>query len=229
MKYENTVKGKFIKRINRFIAICEIKGKEERVYVPNTGRCRELFIEGADAVFTESSSSERKTKYTLVNIEKGNLLINIDSQAPNRLVEEALKNGLILKEEKIVNYRREYTYGNSRFDFYLERETGPAFLEVKGVTLENEGHATFPDAPTLRGLKHVEELIKATENGYGAYIVFVLQMSPMKDFIPNAKMQPEFSDAVKKAIKKGVKVYCYECRVTENSVVITDEVPLGKF
>lgn len=229
MKYKNIIKGIFIKRINRFIAICSIDNKEVTVYVPNTGRCKKLFIKGSTVYLSQNNSSSRKTQYSLISIYKNNILINIDSQAPNQLVEEAIKKGLILKDYKITKYKRECNYKNSRFDFYIENSLNRGFIEVKGVTLENKGHTSFPDAPTSRGLKHVEELIKAKEEGYDAFIIFVIQLTPVTDFIPNKKMQEEFSNALKKAINKGVSVLCYECCVKKDEINIKDRVPLGKF
>lgn len=233
MKYENVVEGTFIKRENRFISYCYVNGKEEKVYVPNTGRCKELFIEGRKVYLTYHNDENRKTKYTLISIYKDNYLINIDSQAPNKVVEEAILNKVILKDYNFTKVKREVTFDKSRFDFYLEgdykNEEFKAFLEVKGVTLEDNSHATFPDAPTLRGLKHLKELKKAYDVGYKAFIVFVIQMSPIDYFVPNTKMQEEFSKELKYIINNGVKCLVYQCDVSKDTLSITKEVPLGDF
>ena len=234
MEYKNIIEATFVKRINRFISICNINNSPEKVYVPNTGRCKELFIEGRKVYLSCSDDPLRKTKYTLISIYKDDLLINIDSQAPNKLVEEAILNKKILAEYSFSTVKREAKFNNSRLDFYLEGKdqyntSFKAYLEVKGVTLENNGHATFPDAPTLRGLKHLRELSLAIDQGFRSFVVFVIQMENMKDFVPNRKMQPEFADELKNAINNGIICKCFSCSVTENSVNISDEIPLGQF
>lgn len=234
MKYNNIVSGFFINRENRFISYCLIDGKKEKVYVPNTGRCKELFIEGRKVYLTYNNDPKRKTKYTLISIYKDNLLINIDSQAPNKVVEEAIINKTILEDYNFTKVKREVTFNKSRFDFYLEGydnkdEFFKAFLEVKGVTLEENGHTTFPDAPTQRGLKHLKELDLAKEKGFKSFIIFVIQMSPVKDFAPNSKIQIEFSNQLKKSIDNGVHCLCYQCDVTKNTLDIKSRIPLANF
>lgn len=229
MKYENVVSAKFISRPNRFVAKVLLNGEEISVHVKNTGRCQELLVPGT-IVFLEDFSyrrGKRKLLYDLIAVKKGNLLINMDSQAPNKVVMEALKNGKINLPEmgKLITIRPEKTYGDSRFDFYIEDENGEkGFIEVKGVTLENNGVTSFPDAPTERGVKHINELIKAMKNGYHSYILFVVQMSEVKMFTPNKEMHKEFADALRNADKKGIHILVYKCDVTPDSIIITDTV-----
>lgn len=216
MKYKNVVKGIFKERPNRFIANVDIDKSVQVVHVKNTGRCRELLLPGTCVYLEKSDNSSRKTAYDLIAVEKARegktpLLINMDSQAPNNAVEEWLKKGNIFSEHAFI--RREYTYGKSRFDFYIEDGERKAFLEVKGVTLEENGLALFPDAPTERGIKHIEELISCMDEGYEAYILFVIQMKEMYAFSPNDKMHPDFGRALRKAADKGVKVLAVDCNV----------------
>ena len=227
MKYEQIVKGTFVERPNRFIAYVEIDGKPEVVHVKNTGRCRELLVPGATVYMEKGNNPERRTAYDLVAVEKGNRLINMDSQAPNKVVEEWL-----LKKElfpDLVLLRPETKYGNSRFDFYVEYGSKKAFIEVKGVTLERDGVVLFPDAPSQRALKHVEELIQAKSDGYDAYIILVIQMSGVKYFLPNRETHPEFADALQKAAEAGVKVLAYDCdvRLEENAGIQTAALETG--
>lgn len=227
MKYEGMIKATFIERPNRFIALCKVNGEINKVHVKNTGRCAELLIEGVTVYLEESHDPKRKTKYSLIAVEKGARLINMDSQAPNQVVEEALVNGLIRlpgMEEGLTFIKREVTYGESRFDFYIETYEKKGFIEVKGVTLEQEGYVMFPDAPTLRGLKHVEELAKAQEAGYNNYIIFVIQMTDVSYFKPHIERQEAFAKALKVAQSKGVKVLAYDCIVTPDSLTIHQDV-----
>ena len=231
MKYNRVVEGKFIKRPNRFIAYCNIDGTEEKVHVPNTGRCRELFVEDAAVILSKADeNSKRKTKYSLVSVYKGDRLINIDSQSPNAIVEEGLKNGSILENYNFTKIQREKTYGKSRFDIYYEREengnTIKGFMEVKGVTLEENNKCLFPDAPTERGLKHLLELIKAHEDGYETNIMFLIQMSNIDEFSPNVKMQPEFAQALAKCENSGVKIHAYNCNVEPDEVTVSEPVKI---
>ena len=225
MKYDKIVEGTFLERPNRFIAKVLVKGKEETVHVKNTGRCRELLPEGAKVYLADEEGKERKTRYDLVAALKDNRVINMDSQAPNAVVKEALQQGLILRET-IKEIRPEFTYGESRFDFFVqtkENEKG-SFIEVKGVTLEQDNIVSFPDAPSDRAVKHVEELIKARKEGYEAYILFVIQMENVKFLIPNEETHKEFADALRRAKEAGVQILAYDTRVTPDSMVLNQEV-----
>ena len=225
MRYENIKKAKFLARPNRFIAHAELDGQEVICHVKNTGRCRELLIPGETTIYIQDhgEDAKRKTRYSLIGVEKGNLMINMDSQAPNKVVKEWIQAGEFLPG--ITFMKPEKKYGNSRFDFYLEQGEKKIFLEVKGVTLEEDGVAMFPDAPTERGVKHIEELIACKEDGYDAYIVFVVQMAGMKVFRPNEKTQPEFGEALRKAKKHGVDIIVKNCIVTPDELKITDSLP----
>jgi len=220
-----------LERPNRFIAYVDIDGKREVVHVKNTGRCRELLVPGATVYLEKSSVLNRKTAYDLVAVEKEaeeKRLINMDSQAPNKVLEEWLWKETLFQD--LVFVRPETKYRNSRFDFYVEyggKEKKKAFIEVKGVTLEQEGVALFPDAPSQRAVKHVEELIEAKKEGYEAYIVLVIQMNRIKFFLPNRETHPEFADALEKAIEAGVQVLAYDCDVSlEESAKCSLEVVL---
>jgi sugar fermentation stimulation protein A len=223
MKYRHIEKAVFMSRPNRFIAEVFINGKKERVHVKNTGRCRELLREGAAVYLEQSSNPDRKTRYDLVAVEKIReglppLLVNMDSQIPNSAAEEWLKSGKLFSEQAVI--RRECTYGASRFDFRVEDKGKISFLEVKGVTLEKNGIASFPDAPTERGVKHIYELIRAKNEGYGAYLLFVIQMKEIKELRPNDEMHREFGDALRAAQKAGVNILAYDCIVAPDSIVI---------
>ncbi|MGN0641561.1 MAG: DNA/RNA nuclease SfsA [Huintestinicola sp.] len=218
MRYKNTVKGRFIRRPNRFIAIVDIDGEETVCHVKNTGRCRELLTENACVILEKSDNPDRKTAYDLIAVYKGERLINMDSQCPNKAVGEFLPKLF----ENAVLIRPETVWGGSRFDFYIETADGrKIFLEVKGVTLEEDNVAMFPDAPTERGVKHIKELEKCISEGYEGYIMFVIQMSGAEVFMPNDKTHPEFGEALRHAAKNGVKVLAYECNVTEGSMEIS--------
>lgn len=221
MNYSNEIiEATFIKRPNRFIAHVLIDGEEEIVHVRNTGRCKEILIEGTTVYLEKANNPNRKTKYSLVSAYKGDILINIDSQIPNAVVFEALKEGKIREIKEVTKAKREVTYGNSRFDIYYEAEGERGFIEVKGVTLEKDKIAMFPDAPTKRGTKHVKEMIKAVSEGYKGYIFLLIQMKGTKYFTPNTKMDKNFSDALKEASEKGVKILVYDCIVTPESLNI---------
>lgn len=223
MRYNNIVTGHFISRPNRFIAMVEIDGQEEICHVKNTGRCRELLIPGAQLFLQYSDNPARKTKYDVIGVRKNDLMVNMDSQVPNKIVCEWLKNGNLFS--KNANVYPEKTYGNSRFDFYIEDGERKAFMEVKGVTLEKEGLARFPDAPTLRGVKHIQELCECTEHGYEAYILFVIQMKGVYRLEPNWGTHAKFGEALETAEKKGVRILAYDCQVTEDSIEIDQPVP----
>lgn len=221
IRYSNVKKAKFISRPNRFIAKVLIDGIEETAHVKNTGRCKELLTEGCDIILYESDNINRKTKYDLVAVYKERngkppLLINMDSQIPNDVAEEWLKKGDLFSENAHV--RREVSFGDSRFDFYIEDGETQDFLEVKGVTLEENGIAMFPDAPTERGIKHINELALAVSQGYSAYILFVVQMKGISEMRPNDITHRAFGDALRKANKKGVRILALDCNVTENSI-----------
>lgn len=231
MKYEKIIPARFISRPNRFVAIVNLSGNEISVHVKNTGRCRELLVPDA-IVYLEDFSyrqGKRKLLYDLVAVRKGDLLINMDSQAPNKVVREALENGSIklpdMSELTIIH--PEKIYGDSRFDFYIEDKNGEkGFVEVKGVTLENDGIVSFPDAPTERGVKHLNELVRAMKNGYHSYVLFVIQMSGMKMFTPNDATHKVFGDALRYAAEKGVHILAYECAVTPDSMEITKAIQI---
>ncbi|MBQ3053465.1 MAG: DNA/RNA nuclease SfsA [Clostridia bacterium] len=222
MKYKNIVKGVFISRPNRFIAICNINGKDEICHVKNTGRCRELLVFGATVYLEKSENPMRKTLYDLVAVEKNGNLFNIDSSAPNNVVFQWLNKGKLFEDFTLI--RPEYKYGNSRFDFYVEHGDKKTFIEVKGVTLENNGVLMFPDAPTIRGIKHIKELEKAVKSGYEAYIIFVIQTKDALYFTPNYKTHPEFGEALKNARKNGVNIICVNCYITVDSLEINDYI-----
>ena len=222
MKYNKVIKAKFISRPNRFIAYCAVDGEKETVHVKNTGRCRELLVPDSTVYLAVSDNPERKTKYDLIAVEKetarGNIMINMDSQAPNSAAYEWMSSGGYFGEG--VTVRREVTYGKSRFDLYIEQGERRAFVEVKGVTLENDGVASFPDAPTERGIKHVNELVSAFEDGYEAYILFVIQMKGVHTFKPNDETHKAFGDALRHAAESGVKILAYDCAVSPNEMVV---------
>lgn len=221
MRYENIVKGRFLDRPNRFVALVEIDGEEKICHVKNTGRCRELLVPDCFVYLDKAKNPERKTKFDLVAVEKGQRLINMDSYAPNIAAGEFLSK---LFPNSII--KSEYTYGNSRFDFYIEDNSRKILLEVKGVTLEQDGIVMFPDAPTERGLKHVNELISCTKKGYEAYLLFVIQMDKVKYFTPNNETHPQFGEALKKASQEGVKLLAYDCLVKPDRMEINSPVEI---
>ena len=215
MKYENVTKARFADRPNRFVAHVELDGHIETVHVKNTGRCRELLLPGAEVWLTEPDSSGRKTRYDLIAVRKANgLLINMDSQAPNKVVKEWLER---------QNYDRiipEYTYGESRIDFCLERNGEKTLMEVKGCTLEMDGIGYFPDAPTERGVKHLHELTSAIKKGFHSVISFVIQMGGITEVRPNTSTHPEFGTAMKEAITAGVQVLFLPCHVEPDQLFV---------
>lgn len=218
------IKGKFVKRLNRFEAIVYINGEENLVHVPNTGRCRELLLEGAEVLLEKRDGKTRKTAYELIMVYKGDLLISIDSQLPNKIAEEAVRSNFISELRGYDYIKREAVYGDSRFDMYLEKKDEKAFVEIKGVTLEIDGVAKFPDAPTERGSKHIYELIKAKKEGYRACILFVIQLDSIEYFTPNSVMDPKFSDALIAAKANGVEIFAYSCKVKEDEVYIYESI-----
>ncbi|KGM94001.1 XRE family transcriptional regulator [Clostridium novyi A str. 4552] len=227
MKINNVLTAKFIKRPNRFVAYVYLNNEEIKVHVPNTGRCREILVPDTKVVLREGTNPNRKTKYDLIAAYKRDKLINIDSQIPNAVVEEALKNKKIQPLVKFNNIKREQTFGNSRFDFKLwDDKNNEYYLEVKGVTLEDNGKCMFPDAPTERGTKHILELIEIKESNMGAGILFLIQLSGAKIFSPHKEMDKKFSDALVLAQKKGVDIFCYDCSVGEDYIEIKDPVDI---
>lgn len=221
MKYKKIKQGFFISRPNRFLANVMLDGNVEVCHVKNTGRCKELLVEGAVVFLEESKNPNRKTKYDLIAIYKGNRLVNIDSQAPNKVVQEYLPQIF----HDVVYIRPETKYKNSRFDFYVETKEDKIFIEVKGVTLEDKGVVRFPDAPTERGLKHIQELVTCKKEGYQAYIIFVVQMEGVTYFEPNFQAHSEFARELYFARKAGVEILCFDCRVTPDSLEINQKVP----
>ena len=219
MNYDKISMAKFLSRPNRFIAYAELDGRIEKCHVKNTGRCRELLVEGCTVYLEHAKNPERKTRFDLVAVEKNSTLINMDSYAPNLAVGEFLPK--LFPDSKI---RAEYTHGNSRFDFYREDNERKILLEVKGVTLENEGVVMFPDAPTERGAKHVTELAQSIDEGYEAYLFFVIQMRCVKYFTLNDKTDPKFAEAVREASERGVKIIAYDCSVTPEKMEINESV-----
>ena len=226
MKYKNIVEGKFVSRPNRFIAHVEIEGVEHVVHVKNTGRCRELLQPGATVYLEKSDNPARKTLYDLVSVKKGKRIVNMDSQLPNGLVEEWLRESDEAREilGDITFIKREKTYGKSRFDIYVEAGDRKIFIEVKGVTLENDNVVSFPDAPTERGIKHLNELVDALEDGYETYVFFVVQMEDVDYFTPAWDKHKAFGDALVYAQSKGVKILAYDCKVSEDEVRINEAV-----
>ena len=227
MKYHRIKQAEFISRPNRFIANVLVDGVAETVHVKNTGRCRELLSPGCTVYLEGADNPSRKTRYDLVAVEKIResappLIVNIDSQIPNSAAEEWLKKGELFSEQAVI--KREYTYGASRFDFRIEDKGKISFLEVKGVTLEINGVVLFPDAPTERGVKHIRELIRAKQEGFGAYILFVIQMKEVYEFRPNDITHPEFGDALREAEEAGIKLLAYDCIVTPDSMTIDKPV-----
>ena len=215
MKYKNITKAKFLKRPNRFIAEVEIDGHKETVHVKNTGRCKELLIPGCEVWLTEPGTPDRKTKYDLIAVKKDNgILFNIDSQAPNKVVKEWLD------EQDFDKVIPEYTYGDSRIDFYMERKDQKYLMEVKGCTLEVDGIGYFPDAPTERGIKHIQELIKAKKKGFRSILAFVIQMDGVTEVRANVDTHPEFGTALDEAQKTGVEIWFLACHVEPDSLKI---------
>ena len=221
MRYEKIITGTFLERPNRFIAYVEIDGKKETVHVKNTGRCKELLLPGSRVYLSVADNPERKTKYDLIAVEKQRegkipLFVNMDSQIANDVAGEWLEKGILFSKDALI--RREVKYGNSRFDFAITDGERKIFLEVKGVTLEQDGIASFPDAPTERGIKHIRELMQCMEEGYEAYILFVIQMKEISLFHPNDKMHSAFGAALREAAAAGVKILAYDCKISKDSI-----------
>lgn len=224
MQYGKILPARFLSRPNRFVARVEAEGEELVCHVKNTGRCRELLVPGATVWLEESPNPSRKTKFDLIAVEKGERLINMDAQAPNKVFGEWAAAGGF--REGLTLLRPETTYGSSRFDFYWESSKSRGFVEVKGVTLEEDGIVRFPDAPTLRGVKHLDELVKAREAGYEAAVCFVIQMENVRWFAPNDETHPEFGQALRRAAQAGVEILAMDCAVTPQSLTMGKPVPI---
>lgn len=219
--------GTFLSRPNRFIAHINIDGEDAVSHVPNTGRLKELLIPGAPVIVSCHPEEGRKTKYELRMVKKGETWVSIDSQLPNALAYEAVKNGVIKELEEYASIKREVPYENSRFDLQLTSDDGQiCFVEVKGVTLEKDGWSYFPDAPTERGKKHIDELIRASKCGYKVALLFVVQLDYAKGFSPNWVTDPDFAHKVKEAKNAGVQILAYRCTVSPNEVKITEKIPV---
>ena len=221
MQYQNTVQGIFRHRPNRFIAHVEIDGKEQVCHVKNTGRCRELLLPGARVILEKATNSARKTQYDLIAVYKGDTLINMDSQAPNAVAAELLPKLF----PQALSIQRECRCGASRLDLCLTMPDGPFWVEVKGVTLEEDGIAMFPDAPTERGIQHLQGLMECVKQGERAAVLFLIQMKGPTLFRPNEKTHPAFADALRQAAESGVEVLVYDCRVTEDTLIADAPVP----
>ena len=222
MRYGEIITGTFVARPNRFIAHVRLQGEEVVCHVKNTGRCRELLRPGVRVWLEKGTNPNRKTAYDLVTVEKDGRLVNMDAQAPNRIFGEWANN----LEPGIIRVCPEVFFEDIRLDFLLETEQGKHYVEVKGVTLEENGHVLFPDAPTERGVRHLHTLIRAVEQGYRATVFFVVQMADVLDFYPNDKTHPEFGQALRKAAAAGVQVLAYTCRVTPEEVTIDCPIPV---
>ena len=223
MRYDSMVAGEFLSRPNRFIAHVKIRGQEEICHVKNTGRCRELLQPGCRVWCQESDNPKRKTKFDLITVEKGHRLINMDSQAPNAAAKEWLLAGGL---GEIQGLKPESFHGQSRFDFSFTKDGRQCLLEVKGVTLENDGVCAFPDAPTERGARHLRHLAQAAREGYGAYVLFVIQMEDVKYLHPNDGTDPDFGKALREAAEAGVRILAMDCAVTESTMTIRKPVPV---
>lgn len=224
MVYERMYVARFVNRPNRFIANVLLDGQPVVCHVKNTGRCKELLVPGATVYIQKAVSPGRKTPYDLIAVRKGERLINMDSQAPNAVLGEWLRAGHLLPDPVLV--KGEAVRGASRLDFYVESAQRRAWIEVKGVTLEEDGHALFPDAPTQRGIKHLEELETCVRDGFEAYAVFVVQMEGVVDFAPNRRTHPAFGDALVRAAQNGVQILALDCSVTPESLQIRSRVPV---
>ena len=225
MEYERISAGVFRRRLNRFVAEVVVQGVVEICHVKNTGRCKELLLPGARVYVNEALNPRRATKYDLVAVWKGDRLINMDSQSPNLVFGEYLKQGRYVSD--VTAIKPETKYGNSRFDFYFEAAGQKTFAEVKGVTLEENNVALFPDAPTERGVKHLRELTRCVAEGYAAHAVFIIQLQGVSHFTPNHRLHPEFGQALTEAQKAGVNIAAFDCAVKANSIIINDCIPVN--
>ncbi|MFO7317258.1 MAG: DNA/RNA nuclease SfsA [Bacilli bacterium] len=226
MNYKKIKKAIFHRRLNRFVAEVYLDEQIEKVHVKNTGRLKELLLPNAEVLLEESDQPNRKTKFSLIAAKKGNLWVNIDSQAPNTVAYEAISGGEIAEIRNLRQLKKEVKYGDSRFDLYFETEQEKGFVEVKGVTLEKDGVAMFPDAPTARGTKHVWELAKAVSEGYKGIILFIIQLEGCRYFTPNSETDPSFTDTLVQASKQGVRILAYETHVDEHQMSIGKQIPV---
>lgn len=228
MRYENMIEARFVKRPNRFIAYCDYEGTMITAHVRNTGRCRELLMPGVPVFLEKARDPQRKTQFSLITVVKNGRYVNIDSTAPNKVFYEAVKENPVFLGDgfPMTHIRPEATFEDSRFDFCLESGAQKAYVEVKGVTLEEDNIALFPDAPTERGIKHMKGLMKARAEGHGAYIIFIVQMKNVSSFSPNIKTHPQFGEVLKEAQESGVTVLCYDCHVGKDSLTLADPVPV---
>ncbi|MCO7137535.1 DNA/RNA nuclease SfsA [[Clostridium] leptum] len=227
MRYPDVIKATFLSRPNRFVAQVEVEGRVTVAHVKNTGRCRELLVPGAAVFLQQHHNPSRKTPFSLIAVQKGELLINMDSQAPNQVWDEALADGLYIPELGVADtIHREVTWGHSRLDFLVECGKRSAYMEVKGVTLEENRVVRFPDAPTERGVKHLHTLMEINQSGGMAYVVFIVQMEGAQYFTPNADMHPAFAQTLREASEQGVKILAYECHVEPDGLKVTKPVPI---
>lgn len=229
MKYGRVVHGQLVRRVNRFIAEVVIDGIKEQVHIKNTGRLKELLQPEAEVLLEWSDNPNRRTRFSLIAAAKHGTWVNIDSQAPNTVAYEALNGGKIEEFGLLTSIRREVAYKNSRFDLYVEQDGRKGFVEVKGVTLENNRLALFPDAPTTRGTKHILELIQAIHEGYSGTILFVVQMKGCHAFMPNREMDPAFANALLEASGQGVQILAYDSMVTEEELILDRSLPVYLF
>lgn len=224
MNYNEMIEGRFVRRRNRFIAEVLVNDQVEEVHVRNTGRLRELFIKDVPVLLEPAANPERKTRFSLVCVKKDERWISVDSTAPNQLAEEMVREDRLFSD--VTYIKREKTFGKSRFDLYVEHGGEKHFIEVKGVTLEIDGVAKFPDAPTERGVKHIRELMEAKRQGYQASILFVIQMKGVHAFMPNWDTHPAFGDVLKEAKDMGVEILAYDCSVTRNGITCDTQIPV---
>ena len=226
MTYKGIVEGVFLQRLNRFVAEVVVEDRIELVHVKNTGRCKELFIKGTKVFLEKSNNPNRKTKYSLIGLYKGAHLINIDSQVPNQVVFESLLAGEVQEIQDVTYAKREVTYGKSRFDIYYETASAKGFIEVKGVTLEEDGLAKFPDAPTERGTKHIKELTEGLKEGYINFVCFLIQMDYVTDFRPHHERDMKLAEALYQGLDQGLGLLMYNCHIGEDSINLKEPCQL---
>lgn len=226
MTYIGIVEGRFVRRLNRFIAEVIVEDETVLVHVKNTGRCKELFIEGTKVFLEKSTNPNRKTNFSLIGLYKGQHMINIDSQVPNQVVFESLLAGEIKEIQDVTYAKREVTYGKSRFDIYYETASTKGFIEVKGVTLEEDGLAKFPDAPTERGTKHIKELTEGLKEGYKNYVCFLIQMAYVDTFRPHHERDLKLAKALYTGLDQGLGILIYNCTIGEDSIDLKDSCHL---